>query len=121
MRERGGVVSDCIFCKIIKGEIPSEKLLENEWLIAIRDIQPAAKVHVLIIPKRHIPDILHLDDEDDETIIAVHRAIRTLAEQLGVDKDGFRVVVNCGEFGGQTVGHLHYHLLGGEKLSLKMA
>ena len=113
-------MDDCIFCKIIKGEIPSEKLLENDWLIAIRDIQPAAKVHILIIVKKHIKDILSLCDEDDRYIIEVHRAVRVLAEQLGIDRDGFRLINNCGEFGGQTIMHLHYHLIGGQKLGTKI-
>ena len=113
-------MSDCIFCKIINGEIPSEKLLDNEWLIAIRDIQPVAKVHVLIIPKKHIPNILCAGDEDERYIVAVNHAVRALAEQLHIDGEGFRVINNCGEYGGQTVEHLHYHLIGGQKLGAKI-
>ena len=112
--------ADCVFCKIISGEIPSDKLLENEWVIAIRDINPAARVHVLVMPKKHIRNILEVVEADERYILEVHKAIRELAVQTGIAADGFRVINNCGKHGGQTVDHLHYHLIGGQCLGAKL-
>ena len=109
---------DCLFCKIIAGDIPSSKVYEDEKVFAFRDINPQAPVHVLLVPKKHMSNILECDGE---TAAALVNAIGKVAELEGVEKDGFRIVSNCGENGCQSVGHLHIHLLGGEKLTEKMA
>lgn len=110
------LVEGCIFCKIIRGEIPCSKVYEDDKILAFKDINPGAPIHVLIIPKKHISSLNDLQEEDSQYINAVHSNIKHIAELMGVFKDGYRVVVNCGEDGGQTVGHLHFHLLGGRKL-----
>lgn len=109
---------DCLFCKIIAGDIPCSKVYENEQVLAFRDINPQAPVHVLLIPKKHMKNILECDGE---TIAAIQKAIVKVAELEGVTADGFRIVSNCGENGRQSVHHLHFHLLGGAKLTEKMA
>ena len=107
-------MEDCIFCKIIKGEIPSEKVYEDEDIIVIHDIQPIAKIHVLVIPKKHIKDFAELEDEALQ--IKLNKDIKESAKILGIAEDGYRVITNIGENGGQAVKHLHFHILGGEKL-----
>lgn len=107
---------DCLFCKIVKGEIPSKKVLENDKVLVFHDIQPAAPVHVLIIPKKHIASMNDVQDEDLELIGEIHRAAKEAAVQLGISDSGFRLINNCGRDGEQTVFHLHYHLLGGARL-----
>ena len=107
-------MNDCIFCKIISGDIPSQKVYEDELVYAFKDINPMAPVHILVIPKAHIPTILDIDDNNSEIVAHIYEVIAKLEQ-------GFRVVSNCNEFGGQTVFHLHFHILGGEKLSEKMA
>lgn len=109
---------DCLFCKIIAGDIPCKKVYENEQVLAFRDINPQAPVHVLLIPKKHMKNILECDGE---TIAAIQKAIVKVAELEGVTADGFRIVSNCGENGRQSVHHLHFHLLGGARLTEKMA
>jgi len=109
---------DCLFCKIIAGDIPCKKVYENEQVLAFRDINPQAPVHVLLIPKKHMKNILECDGE---TIAAIQKAIVKVAELEGVAADGFRIVSNCGENGRQSVHHLHFHLLGGARLTEKMA
>lgn len=110
-------MSDCIFCKIIKGEIPSTLVYENEHVIAFEDINPEAPKHLLIIPRKHIPSTMDITDEDKKVIVPeVFTAIEYLAKKFNLDKDGFRIVNNCGSYGGQTVDHLHFHLLGGREL-----
>lgn len=109
---------DCLFCKIIAGEIPCGKVYEDEKVFAFRDINPQAPVHVLLVPKKHMSNILECDSE---TAAALVNAIAKVVELEGVEKDGFRIVSNCGENGCQSVGHLHIHLLGGKKLTEKMA
>lgn len=108
-------MKDCIFCKIVAGEIPSPRLYEDENLIVIRDIEPKAKLHYLCIPKVHFPR-LSAEGEKLETVKKCFAVIPELTETLGL-QEGYRVIVNQGENGGQTVEHLHIHLLGGEKLS----
>lgn len=110
-------MSDCIFCKIINGQIPAKKLYEDESFIAFHDINPRAKVHVLVIPKKHIPTLMDVQEEDLTLMSGIIKVIQTIARELNVDDTGFRLVNNCKEDGGQEVLHLHYHLLGGEKLS----
>ena len=110
-------MSDCIFCKIVNGEIPALKVFENESAIVIDDIQPAAKVHALIITKTHYSDILSADINNDADLMrGVHDAVREVARIKEVDGSGFRLICNCGDDGGQTVPHLHFHIIGGEKL-----
>ena len=111
-------MNDCLFCKIIAGEIPSGKVYEDDKVYAFRDINPQAPVHVLIVPKVHFDNILQCDGE---TAAALTAAVRAVAEQEGVAESGFRVISNCGRDGAQSVNHLHIHLLGGTALPEKMA
>ena len=113
-------MEDCIFCKIIKGEIPSNKVYEDEEILAFRDINPVAPVHVLVIPKKHISSLVDLKSEDEAIIGRIYSVINKIAKQEGIDEKGFRVVVNCGDDGGQEVKHLHFHLIGGKKLGTKI-
>ncbi|NLC73004.1 MAG: histidine triad nucleotide-binding protein [Ruminococcaceae bacterium] len=111
---------DCIFCKIAAGEIPSQKVYEDDLIYAFRDINPQAPVHILVIPKEHIASSASEIDADNSHIIGrVFEAIAKIAKQEGLES-GFRVINNCGEDGGQTVGHIHFHLLGGTKLRPQM-
>lgn len=110
-------MSDCIFCKIIKREILSPLVYESENVVAFKDINPEAPVHLLIVPKDHIPNILEVDEENRKVIMPdIFAAIGHLAKQFNLEQEGFRIVNNCGSNGGQTVDHLHFHLLGGRKL-----
>lgn len=113
-------MEDCIFCKIINKQIPSEIIYEDSEIIAFKDIEPVAPVHVLVVPKKHISSVMDLSDEDQALIGKIYLSIQKLAVELGIEKDGFRVVTNCGENAGQTVKHIHFHLLGGKKLALTM-
>ncbi|PZD93942.1 histidine triad nucleotide-binding protein [Paenibacillus sambharensis] len=107
---------DCIFCKIIEGSIPSRKVYENEHVLAFHDIQPAAPVHVLIIPKKHIATMNDVQAEDGPLVAEIFAAARHIAKELGVDESGYRLVNNVNADGGQVVYHLHVHLIGGKKL-----
>lgn len=109
-------MTDCIFCKIINGDIPCDKIFENQNVLAFRDIEPQAPTHFLVIPKLHIESFNDLNEDNIDVIKDIHLAIKQVAKELGIDKDGYRVVTNCGELGGQTVNHLHYHVLGGRNL-----
>lgn len=111
---------DCIFCKIIKGEIPSTKVYENEKVYAFKDINPNAPVHILVVPKTHIESIDAVNSNNIADIAAVVSAIPEVAKICGLT-NGYRVITNVGEDGGQTVHHLHFHILGGEKLPIKLA
>jgi len=111
---------NCVFCKIAAGEIPGEILYQDEEVIAFRDIEPLAPVHLLIIPKRHIPSLTHLSDTDAPLIGHMVIIANQLARDEGIDGSGYRLVINCGEHGGQIVPHLHMHLLGGKRLSDSM-
>ena len=113
-------MEDCVFCKIIKKEIPSNTVYEDEEIMAFRDIHPAAPIHILVIPKKHIPSLLEVTEEDKGLISKIYEVINKIAEQEGIKKKGFRVIVNCGEEGGQEVPHLHFHLLGGKPLGPKI-
>ncbi len=112
-------MENCIFCKIIKGEIPSCIVYEDEEIIAFKDIHPKAPVHILVIPKKHINCINDIEPEDEKIIGKIYSVIKQLAKVQNIDKNGYRVVVNCGEDGGQEVMHLHFHLMGGKKLPIK--
>ncbi|MBE3596333.1 MAG: histidine triad nucleotide-binding protein [Hydrogenibacillus sp.] len=111
---------NCIFCKIIRGELPSQKVHEDEETLAFHDINPIAPVHVLVVPKRHIASVLELTETDAPLIGRIHRTIQRVAKELGVDESGFRVVTNTGAHGQQTVFHLHYHVIGGRQLTWTM-
>ena len=108
---------DCIFCKIIAGEIPSDIVYQDEEVIAFRDINPLAPTHLLIIPKKHIPSLTHLSEAESPLIGHMVNIANQLAEKEGIAEKGYRLAINCGEQGGQLVPHLHMHLLGGRKLS----
>lgn len=107
---------DCIFCKIIKGEIPSKKVFENDRVLAFHDIQPAAPTHVLVIPKKHIASMNEAEEEDCELLGEVLLTAKKVAGDLGIAESGYRLINNIGSDGGQVVYHIHVHVLGGEKL-----
>lgn len=113
-------MNDCLFCKIIKREIPSTIVYEDEEILAFRDINPVAPVHVLVIPKKHISSLVDLKPEDEALVGRIYSVINKIAKQENIFENGFRVVVNCGEDGGQEVKHLHFHLIGGKKLGTKL-
>lgn len=106
---------DCIFCKIAHNEIPSKKVYEDEDIVAFNDLEPQAPVHVLIIPKKHIQSANQITRENSDIIGKIFMAASKIAQEQGLD-NGYRIVNNCGEDGGQTVQHLHFHLLGGRKM-----
>ena len=108
--------NDCLFCKIIKGEIPSKKVYEDEYVYAFYDIQPQAPVHFLVIPKEHISSANELNEKNSVYVSKAFEAIAKIASELGIAKDGYRVVNNCGKNGLQSVPHLHFHVLGGRSL-----
>ena len=113
-------MSDCIFCKIIAGEIPSSKVYEDERVYAFRDINPMAPVHVLIVPKTHVSSADEITDKNSTLVAAIFEAIPKIAAAEGLS-NGYRVITNCGEDGCQSVKHLHFHLLGGKKLPDSLA
>lgn len=103
---------NCIFCKIINGEIPSKKLYEDDKVIAFHDISPEAPVHFLVIPKEHIESANELNDENSDIIAHIFIVINKLVRELNISETGYRIVNNCGKDGGQTVNHIHFHVLG---------
>lgn len=107
---------DCLFCKIAAGQIPSKKVYENEWVYAFEDIAPQAPFHVIIIPKEHIVSAAEISADNSHLIAKVYEAVAEIAKENRLEK-GFRVVNNCGEDGGQTVGHIHFHLLARRNLA----
>ena len=112
-------MDNCLFCKIIAGEIPSTKVYEDDDVFAFRDINPQAPVHILVVPKQHICCARAVNAENSACVAKCFEAIAKIAKAEGLD-NGYRVINNCGEDGGQTVMHLHFHLLGGVKLGEKM-
>lgn len=112
-------MEDCLFCKIIKGEIPANKVYENDEVLAFYDIEPEAPIHILVIPKKHITSLAHIEKEDEALIGRIYGVINEIAEEKGFKQDGYRVRVNCGKNGGQTVMHLHFHILAGKALGEK--
>jgi len=110
-------MSDCIFCKIVEGTIPSQKVYEDEQVIAFNDIDPQAPVHVLVVPKRHVSGVNELAESDAKLLGHIYCVIRDLASQLGIAESGYRVVVNSGRDGQQSVPHLHFHVLGGRMMA----
>ena len=115
-----GDIMNCIFCKIINGEIPSAKVYEDEYVYAFRDINPQAPVHVLVVPKLHIASADEVNGENSIYVSKIFEAISLIAKNEGL-KNGYRVITNIGEDGCQSVKHLHFHVLGGKKLSEEMA
>ena len=114
------MMSDCLFCKIVAGDIPSTKVYEDESVLAFRDIAPMAPTHILVIPKTHIGSVADITPENSAVVAHIFEVIATIAAQEGLT-DGYRVVSNYGEHAGQSVHHLHFHILGGRQLTLEMA
>ena len=113
-------MTDCLFCKIAAGIIPSTKVYEDETILAFRDIAPAAPTHILVIPKTHIPSVDGITAENSALVAHIFEVIPAIAKAEGLE-NGYRVVSNCGPHAGQTVHHLHFHIIGGRELDLKMA
>lgn len=113
-------MEDCLFCKIIKGEIPSTKVYEDEDILAFNDINPAAPIHILVIPKKHIESLAHMKKEDEAIVGKIYGVINKIAEEKGFKDNGYRVIVNCGKDAGQEVMHLHFHVLAGAKFGDKI-
>ncbi len=113
-------MEDCLFCKIVKGEVPSNKVYEDDEILAFHDINPATPIHILVIPKKHITTHNDLEKEDIELMGKIHMVINQIAEENGFKENGYRLIVNCGEDGGQEVKHLHFHILAGKKMGEKI-
>ena len=113
-------MEDCLFCKIIKGEIPSTKVYEDDEILAFNDINPAAPIHILVIPKKHIASLAHIEKEDEAIVGKIYGVINKIAEEKGFKESGYRVIVNCGKDAGQEVMHLHFHILAGAKFGDKI-
>ena len=118
LKAQKAMKGDCIFCKIVRGEINSKKVYENEKIVAFHDINPQAPIHILVIPKKHIEKITDISDseEDKEILHEIIKACKIIADQMKISERGFRIVVNTNPEGGQTVYHLHFHLLGGRQM-----
>ena len=112
-------MEDCVFCKIINRDIPSTRVYEDQRIIAINDLNPQAPVHVLFFPKEHITSADEINESNSDIVAHIFTVIPQVANQLGL-RNGYRIINNCGEDAGQTVRHLHYHLIGGKKLGEKM-
>ena len=110
-------MENCLFCKIINGEIPTNKVYEDDEILAFKDINPKAPVHILVIPKKHISSAKEIKEDDEALIGKIFTVINKIAKEFNLE-NGYRIVNNCGEDGGQEVMHLHFHLLGGKKLSI---
>ena len=113
-------MNDCLFCRIISGDIPSTKVFEDDQIFAFRDIAPMAPTHILVVPKTHIAGVDEINPENSAIVAHIFEMIPIIAREEGLT-GGYRVVSNIGEDGGQTVRHLHFHILGGKKLSNEMA
>ena len=113
-------MENCLFCKIVRGEIPSTKVYEDEFVLAFRDIAPMAPTHILVIPKAHISSVAEISAKNSGVVAHIFEVIPQIAQAEGLE-NGFRVVSNCGEDGCQSVRHLHFHILGGRKLTAEMA
>ena len=110
-------MENCLFCRINKGEIPAQKVYDDESVFAIKDINPVAPTHILIIPKKHYATILEIGDADQGMVGSIFMIANKIAEEQGLAKTGFRIVLNCGALAGQSVFHIHYHLLGGRPMN----
>lgn len=113
-------MENCLFCKIINKEIPSTIVYEDEEILAFKDINPIAPVHILVIPKKHFNDISEVSEKDSDIIAKIYLVINKIAKEQGIADSGYRIINNCKEDGGQEVKHLHFHLIGGKKLGTKM-
>ena len=113
-------MEDCIFCKIVKGEIPSKKIYEDEKVLVFYDVNPEAPVHFLVVPKKHIQSVSEINEKNADVISHIFVVISKIAKELNIDKDGYRVISNVGDNAGQSVKHIHFHVLGGRKLELKL-
>lgn len=113
-------MENCLFCKIVAGTVPSTKVYEDEAVLAFRDIAPQAPTHILVVPKVHIPDVDGVTAGNSAVVARIFEVIPQIAKAEGLE-GGYRIVSNCGDDAGQTVNHLHFHILGGKKLSLEMA
>ena len=111
---------DCLFCKIVAGQIPSTKVYEDDQVVVFRDIAPQAPTHILVIPKAHMASVAEVSPENSGVVAHIFEVIAQIAKAEGLE-NGYRVVSNCGDDAGQTVHHLHFHILGGKKLALEMA
>lgn len=111
---------DCIFCKIVNKEIPSNIIYEDESILAFKDVQPQAPVHVLVVPKVHITSLNDVNNENSSIISKIFEIIPQIAKKLEINETGYRVISNCGKDGQQTVKHLHYHILGGRNLNCSL-
>ncbi|MDW7674805.1 MAG: histidine triad nucleotide-binding protein [Bacillota bacterium] len=109
-------MQDCIFCKIVKGEIPASKVYEDQLILAFNDINPVAPKHILIIPKKHLSSLNAVTKADKELLGHIMTTAAKLADEFGIAANGYRIVNNCGNNGGQTVAHLHFHLIGGRSM-----
>ena len=109
-------MADCLFCKVVSGDVPADIVYQDDTLVAFRDINPQAPVHLLIIPKRHIATLLDVGTADHDVLGRAFTVGKELAQQEGISEDGFRMVVNCGVAAGQSVYHLHFHLMGGRSM-----
>lgn len=110
-------MENCLFCKIISGDIPSKKVYEDDYCYAFEDIAPVAPVHILFVPKAHIASVAEITPENSAVVSKIYEAIAKVAEEKGLD-GGYRVITNCGPDAGQTVFHLHFHLIGGKALGV---
>lgn len=113
-------MEDCIFCKIINREIPSKIVYEDDKIIAFNDVNPAVPIHILVVPKKHIPTLLDIPEDENELISYIYQTINKIAKEQGFAEKGFRVIANCGEDSGQEVQHIHFHVLAGKKLGDKI-
>lgn len=113
-------MKDCLFCKIAAKEIDSKIVYENDYVLAFNDIKPEAPVHVLVIPKIHIQDLNNVSDENIKYVSEVIKAIKEVAKITDIEEDGYRVISNVGENGGQVIPHLHFHVIGGKHLGAKI-
>lgn len=109
-------MQDCIFCKIVSGEVPAKKLYQDDLVTAFRDIHPAAPVHILIVPNRHLTSVNQAEQDDEAALGRMFTTARRLAEQEGVAETGYRLTINTGPHAGQVVFHLHMHLMGGQRM-----
>lgn len=113
-------MEDCLFCKILNKEIPSTKVYEDDFVYAFNDIHPVTPIHVVVIPKKHIASVNDINEDNSMYLSHIFEAIPKIAKDLNIAEDGYRVITNIGENGGQSIKHLHFHLIGGQKLGIKL-
>jgi histidine triad (HIT) family protein len=111
------LATDCLFCKVVSGEVPSEKVYESDRVVAFRDINPQAPTHVLVVPRRHVGSAAELGEEHADELTEIFEVCNSVARSEGVDASGYRIVTNVGRNAGQSVFHLHFHLLGGRPMT----